>query len=60
MRKLFGLALGMAMAASLTACGSGNREELPRQLQKAEETTQKEASAETTATDAKSRQQCRY
>ncbi len=25
MRKLFGLALGMAMAASLTACGSGNQ-----------------------------------
>ena len=52
MRKLFGLALGMAMAASLTACGSGI-EQSCQTTAKAEETTQKEASAETTAADAK-------
>lgn len=53
MRKLFGLALGMAMAASLTACGSGNQGGAAQTTAKAEETTQKEASAETTAADAK-------
>ena len=53
MRKLFGLALGMAMAASLTACGSGNQGRAAQTTAKAEETTQKEASAETTAADAK-------
>lgn len=53
MRKLFGLALGMAMVASLTACGSGNQGGAAQTTAKAEETTQKEASAETTAADAK-------
>ena len=53
MRKLFGLALGMAMAASLTACGSGNQGGAAQTTAKAEETTQKEASTETTAADAK-------
>lgn len=53
MRKLFGLALGLAMAASLTACGSGNQGGAAQTTAKAEETTQKEASTETTAADAK-------